>query len=103
MARKKAIGKPLPKVKDDYVDPAPTADDVESLVVLWDLYAPAQYRGLLRAQNKSLLEQTGEKPKGRFVWDDKTHYYIEAQTGRVISRMELHRAYSAFTQAYANR
>lgn len=101
--KRKAPGKPLPKIKETYLDPAPTEDEVNALVVLWDLYAPMQYMGLLRAQNKSVLEQTGSKPTGRWIWDDTKKQYIEVSTGRTLSRMELHRAFSAFSQAYASR
>lgn len=101
--KKKPLGKPLPKTRDTYVDPAPTAEEANELVVLWDMYTPARYRGLLRAQNKSVLEQTDKKPIGRFVWDDTTRHYIEVKTGRVISRMELHRVLSQFVKSYGSR
>lgn len=103
MAKKKTLGKPLPKIRESYVDPAPTAEEADGLAALWDLYAPKQYKGLLRAQNKNVLEQTGTKPTSRFVWNDTTRHYVEVKTGRVISRMELHRVLSQFTQAYGSR
>lgn len=99
----KPAGNPLPKVADDYIDPAPTTDEVNSLVALWDLYAPPKYIGLMRAQNKDVLEQTKQKPIGRFIWDAKARHYIEVKTGHVITRRELHAAYSEFTRAFASR
>lgn len=102
-SKKKPLGNPLPTTRDAYVDPAPTVEESDGLAALWDLYAPKQYKGLLRAQNKNVLEQTGTKPTSRFVWDDTTRHYIEVKTGRVISRMELHRVLSQFTQTYAGR
>ena len=99
--QKKPLGKPLPKIKESYIDPVPTVEETDALVILWDLYAPAKYKGLLRAQNKSVLEQTGEKPKGRWLWDEQSKKYIEVKTGRALSRMELHRVFSEFTSKYA--
>lgn len=103
MAKKKPLGKPLPPIKETYIDPAPTVEETDAMVVLWDQYAPAKYRGLLRAQNKRLLEQTGEKPTGRWLWDDQTKQYIEVRTGLPLPRMELHRALSTFTERFASR
>lgn len=103
MAKKKPLGKPLPKIRDGFVDPAPTTEEADRLSALWDLYAPKQYKGLLRAQNKNVMEQTGKTPTSRFVWDDSTRHYVEVKTGRVISRMELHKVLSHFMQNYANR
>lgn len=103
MTKKKLLGKPLPKINESYIDPAPTVEETDAMVMLWDQYAPAKYKGLLRAQNKRLLEQTGEKPVGNWLWDDKTKQYIEVRTGRPLSRMELHRALSAFTEQFASR
>lgn len=103
MAKNKTLGKPLPKIRDGYVDPVPTVEETDALAALWDLYAPKQYKGLLRAQNKNVLEQTGTKPISRFVWDDRTRHYVEVRTGRVILRMELHRVLSDFMRNYANR
>lgn len=103
MAKLKPLGKPLPKIPETYIDPAPTVEETDAMVVLWDQYAPAKYKGLLRAQNKRLLEETGEKPTGGWLWDDKTKQYIEVRTGRALPRMELHRALSAFTEQYTSR
>lgn len=99
---KKPLGAPLPKVKDDYIDPPPTEDEVNALVALWDQYANKRYKGLLRAQNKSMMEQTNQPITERFVWDDQRGNYIEVATSRRLSRLELHRAFSEFVNAYSN-
>lgn len=101
--KKRPLGDPLPKTSANYVDPAPAEDEVNGLVALWDLFAPPEYTGMLRAENKTVLEQTGQKPKGRFIWDDQIKRYIRVETGRVITRKELHIAYSEFVRAYADR
>lgn len=100
---KKLLGKQLPPVSTDYVDPAPTQLEQEQLLELWDIYAPARYKGLLRAENKSVLEETQTKPSGRFIWDDKIKRYIEVRTGRILSMREVRSAASLFSEAYANR
>jgi len=99
---RKPLGAPLPPVKDDYIDPPPTEDEVNALVALWDQYVDKRYRGLLRAQNKGVMEQTKQEVTSRFLWDDQTGQYIEVATGRRLSRRELHRAFSEFINAYSN-
>ena len=96
-------GNALPKIPDTYIDPAPNEEEMDRLVELWNIYAPRQYRGLLEAKSKTLLEQTEEKFNGPFIWDDIQKKYVETKTGRVISRQELHQAFSAFVRNYANR
>lgn len=100
---KRLRGKGLPKIPDGYVDPAPNEEEMDRLVELWNIYAPREYRRLLESKSKTLLEQTGEKYNNPFIWDDIQKKYIEVKTGRVISRQELHRAFSAFVRNYANR
>jgi hypothetical protein len=76
---------------------------VEALVSLWDRFAPAEYRGLMNSNTKSVLEATGQKPKTRFIWDDEKKHYIRVATGKVVTRAELHRALSSFMKAYSGR
>ena len=103
MAKRVPLGKPLPKIKDGYQDPAPSEAEAEALVSLWDQFAPAEYRGLMNSQTKSVLEVTGQKAKSRFVWDDQKKHYIRAATGAVVTRAELHQALSTFVKAYSGR
>lgn len=103
MTKKKPLGKALPAVSDSFQEPIPTLQESQELVAIWDEFAPRQYRGLLSAQSKSMLSQTGQSPKGRFVWDDVKKQYIEVATGRVLSRADLHLALSAFADAYGSR
>lgn len=92
---KVALGKPLPEA-DEILQP-----NAAQLAALWDQYAPGRYRGLLEAESKSVLGATGEKPKGRFIWDDQRLEYIVVRTGRRIGADELHNALRAFTQRLA--
>lgn len=103
MAKRIPLGKPLPKIKDGYQEPAPSEAEAEALVSLWDQFAPAEYRGLMNSQTKSILEATGQKAKSRFVWDDQKKHYIRVATGKVVSRAELHKALSSFMNAYSGR
>jgi len=102
MKKKKPLGKPLPKIADDYVDPIPTSADVDALVAQWDIYAPTRYKGLLAAKNKSVIKETGEEP-GPFIFDDDIKRFVEVKTGRILSRMEVRNAYMQFVQNYARR
>lgn len=97
------LGKPLPKIKNSYQEPVPSEADADALVSLWDQFAPAEYRGLMNSQTKSVLEATGQKAKSRFVWDDQKKHYIRAATGVVVTRAELHQALSTFVKAYSGR
>lgn len=103
MAKRVPLGKPLPKIKDGYQDPAPSEAEAEALVSLWDQFAPAAYRGLMNSQTKSVLEATQQKPKTPFIWDDQKKHYIRAKTGAVVTRAELHQALSSFMKAYSGR
>lgn len=93
----------LPKIKDSYVEPPPNQEELDQLVALWDLHAPTAYKGLLKAKSKTLLEQTKQPYKGRFIWDDTTKHYVEVGTGRVLSRVEIHKAFSQFVENYSSR
>lgn len=100
--KRKSLGVPLPKIKDTFVEPAPTEEEITNLLFLWDTYAPPQYKGLLAARHTGVIAQTGERP-GRFVYDDDRQCLVEVETGRVISRNEVRLAYQQFVRNYANR
>ncbi len=102
-AKRVPLGKPLPKIKDGYQEPAPSEVEAEALVSLWDQFAPAEFRGLTNSQTKSVLEATRKTPQTRFVWDDQKKRYIRAANGKVVTRAELHRALSSFVKAYSGR
>jgi hypothetical protein len=100
--KRKPLGKPLPKIEDSFVEPSPTEEEVKGLLLLWDIYAPPEYKGLLIAKHTSVIKQTGENP-GRFVYDDDLKCLVEVGTGRKISRNEVRLAYRKFVSNYANR
>lgn len=101
--KKVPLGKPLPKISDSYEEQIPVESEVMELVSTWDEFAPVGYKGLLSAENLTVLEQTGQKPKAKFIWDDVRKRYIEVRTGRVLTRADLHQALSSFVDAYSKR
>lgn len=106
MAKKKKrvpLGKPLPRISETYEEPAPSEIDLDALTSLWDQFAPARFRGLLDAENKNVLEQTAQRPSGRFVWDDQAKKYKDLLTGQMLTREDLHQALSAFAKSYTGR
>lgn len=96
--KRKALGKALPSV--DVVG-VPTQDESNLLISLWDTYAPAQYRGMMNAENKLMLQETGQKPAGRYVWDQTTMSYINTETGHIVDQDEALFAMSQFVKAYS--
>lgn len=100
---KKNLGKALPKTPNNYIDPPPSEVEIGELVSNWNQYAPIKYKGLLEAQNLSVLKETKQKPKGKFVYDGNKNRYIEVTTGRVLSRKEVLNAFEAFVKAFTRR
>jgi hypothetical protein len=95
---RKPLGKALPPVK---IVQIPTAEELDLIVSLWDTYAPAQYRGMMDAEDRLVLQQTGEKPSGRFTWNAATMTYTNVETGHVVDQDEALSAVAAFVRAYS--
>ncbi len=97
--KRKPLGKALPVVAS--APGAPTQEEVGLLVSLWDTYAPAQYRGMMNAQDGALLEETGQEPSGEYIWNAATLSYTNIKTGYVVDQDETLAALSAFVRAYS--
>lgn len=93
--------KRLPPVTGDI--PAPTEQEQALLVSLWNSLAPAKYRGLLEAENLSILRIEKRRPKGRFIWDESKRRYAWAKTGKYLKPAEVRAAFVEFMKARAKR
>jgi len=92
--------KSLTPVSDDYIDPAPTADETALLIARWNQYAPARYKGLLEAENLETLIATKQMPKGRFVWSDRLMQYYDVKQKKTLTAAERKDAFESFIKAW---
>lgn len=103
MAQKKNLGSGLPPIKNSYVDPAPTNEEVDSLIAVWNANVPPEYRGMLEAPSLTMLASTDSKYTGRWVWDDQNKAYIDRKTGSTVTTQKLHQIFSGFIRSYTSR
>lgn len=91
------LGKPLSGTIE--IDPPPTEDEKTLLVSQWNRFVPA-YRGLMEAEDYETLFITGQKPKGRFVWDGRIRSFLDVKKKRYLTRLEVRNALDVFIKAY---
>ena len=91
--KRKPLGRPLPPVKGDI--PAPTVEEVDRLVALWDANVSPQWRGL---QDAKPLGWTGT-PKPRFWYDEIRGVIIRVSNGKVVTEKEKRAAFLEFQKA----
>lgn len=97
--KRKPLGKALPVVTA--VFGAPTQEEADLLISLWDTYAPPQYAGMMNAEDSAMLEETGQEPTGAYVWNASSLTYTNVKTGHVVDQDEALAALSAFVRAYS--
>lgn len=96
--KRKPLGKALPPVTEKIA--APSRQEKDEMIARWDTYAPAQYRGMMSAENKQKLEKAGKKPSGIWVWDLETRTYTNVKTGHIVDQDEAKAAFTAYLRAF---
>jgi len=92
--------KGLPPIADDYIDPAPTSDELLVLVASWRKLAPPKYKDLIDAEDFDTLFITERKPQGRYVWVARTMRYLDVKEKRYLTTREVRNAFDVWVKAY---
>lgn len=96
------LGKPLPPISDEYAEPPPDENAQATLIALWNQHAPKKYRGMMAAQSKTVLDATGEQPRGAWIWDDVKREYINVKTGEIVTVRQAQEIVRRFTESFVN-
>ena len=96
--KRKPLGKALPPVTKIA---APTQEEKDTLISLWDTYAPEKYKGMMAAEDSEKLRKAGKRPSGLWIWDRTSRTYTNTKTGYVVDMDEAKAALSAYVRAYS--
>lgn len=87
----KKLGKPLPKITDDFIPSPPDKARLDLLINTWNANCPPFYIGILEAGHIK-----DKKSKSKFAFDPNRGIYILRATGRVITQKELTKAFADY-------